>query len=177
MFIIFHQNFTSNSRIIMVQKSFLLIIMFACIMTTFSQNSTDSIIRVRTNNGFRYRQAGRLLNVSDFKQILSKDKTSLKYFRNAQTLGGFAYAFSYTGGFCIGYPIGYAISGHQMNWSLFAMGCGFVMLAIPISIAGNNKLKMAVDTYNGNLKPRPDENQLDVKLGCTQHGIGITLTL
>ena len=64
-----------------------------------------------------------------------------------------------------------------MNWSLFSMGCGFVMLAIPISIAGNHKLKMAIGNYNSNLKPQTVLNQLDVKLGCTQNGIGLTLTL
>lgn len=161
----------------MVQKSFLLLIMFACIMTTYSQNRTDSIKRVEYKNGFRYQQADKLLKSTDFKYILSKDKTSLKYFRNAQTLGGFANAIAFTGGFCIGYPIGYAIRGYNMNWSLFSMGCGFVLLAVPISIAGNNKLKMAIDTYNRNLKPISEVNQLDVKLGFTQNGIGITLTL
>lgn len=161
----------------MVQKLFLLIIMFACIMTTFSQNRTDSIEKVQFNNGYSYQQAERLLKSSDFKYILSTNKTSLKYFRNAQTLGGFANAFGYTGGFCIGYPLGYAFSGGQMNWSIFAVGCGFVMLAIPISIASNNKLKMAVDTYNSDLKPESVSNQLDVKLGFTQNGIGLTLTL
>lgn len=62
----------------MVQKSFLLIIMFACIMTAFSQNSTDSIKKVQYGNGFRYQQAGRLLNSYDFNQLLSKDKTTDK---------------------------------------------------------------------------------------------------
>lgn len=161
----------------MVQKSFLLIIMFACIMTAFSQNSTDSIKKVQYGNGFRYQQAGRLLNSYDFNQLLSKDKTTDKYYLNARTLGGFANAISYTGGLCIGYPIGHAIAGYQMNWSLFSLGCGFVLLAIPISIAGNHKLKMAIDTYNGNLKPRTGLNQLDVKLGSTKNGIGLTLTL
>lgn len=161
----------------MVQKSFLLIILCICTMTAFSQNSTDSIKKVQFSNGFRYQQAGRLLNPYDFRQLLSKDKTSDKYYRNAQTLGGFANAFGYTGGFCIGYPIGQAIAGNQMNWSLFSLGCGFVLLAIPISIAGNQKLKMAIDTYNGNLKPRTGLNQLDVKVGSTQNGIGLTLTL
>lgn len=161
----------------MVQRFIFLIIMFTCIMTTFSQNSTDSIKIVRFNNSSSYQQAGRVLKSSDFKYILSANKTSLKYFRKAQTLGGFSSAFNYVGGFCIGYPIGYAIKGGQMNWSLFSMGCGFVMLAIPISIASNHKLKMAIDNYNSNLKPETVLNQLDVKLGCTQNGIGLTLTL
>lgn len=161
----------------MVRKSFLLIIMFACIMTTFSQNSTDSINKVLLKDGVRYEQAGKLLNSYDFKKIFSTNKTSLKYFRNAQTLGGFANVFGYAGGFCIGYPVGYALAGGQMNWSVFATGCGFILLAIPISVAGNNKLKMAIDTYNGNLKPETGSNQLDVKLGFTQNGIGLTLTL
>ena len=77
----------------------------------------------------------------------------------------------------MGYPIGYAIAGAQMNWSLFAVGCGFVMLAVPIYIAGNHKLKMAVDIYNNNLNPRSEINSWNVKLGYTQNGIGLTMTL
>jgi hypothetical protein len=146
-------------------------------MSTFSQNSTDSIQKVQNNNKLRYEQAGKVFNASELKHILSTNKTSLKYFHKAQTLGGFANSFGYLGGFCIGYPLGYAISGYQMNWSLFAMGCGFVMLAIPISIASNNKLKMAIDTYNSNVKPKSVSNPLDIKLGCTPNGVGITLTL
>jgi hypothetical protein len=65
-------------------------------------------------NGFRCLEAGRMLNSNDFKSIFSKDKATLKYFRNAQTLGGFANAFNYLGGFCIGYPLGSMIKAGQI---------------------------------------------------------------
>jgi hypothetical protein len=55
-----------------------------------------------------------MLNSNDFKSIFSKDKATLKYFRNAQTLGGFANAFNYLGGFCIGYPLGSMIKAGQI---------------------------------------------------------------
>ena len=161
----------------MLKKLFLLIILSTCIQSISSQNSTDSIKKVQFNHDIRYVQSGRMLNSTELIYLLSSNKTSLKYLHNFRTLRGFSNAVSYSGGFCIGYPIGYVIAGYKMNWSLFAMGCGFVVFAIPISIASNNKLKLAINTYNKNVKTRSGLNQLDVKLGCTQNGIGITLTL
>jgi len=151
--------------------------MCAYILTTFCQNNADSIKLVKFNKGFRYQQAESVLNSSDLKYVLSTNKVSLKYLRQSMILDGFANSFIYTGGFCIGYPLGYAIAKGQMNWSLFAMGCGFGILGIPILIASDHKFKIAINAYNGFVKPKPASNQMHVNLSCTQNGVGFTLTL
>lgn len=60
--------------------------------------------------------------------------------------------------------------------TMIAVGCGLVLIAIPISIACKNKLKMAVDTYN-EFKPTGSIDQVEMQLGFTQNGIGLALTL
>jgi hypothetical protein len=109
--------------------------------------------------------------------IMNGNKAATIYLKKAKTLNIFSSIVSGCGGGMIGYPIGYGISTGFYNMTMIAVGCGLVIIAIPISIACKNKLKMAVDTYNSKFDRTGSIDKLDMRFGFTQNGIGLTMTL
>lgn len=151
--------------------------MFFLFLSVSGQNHTDSIQVVKAINITQYRQSGEILNFKDFEIIFRMNQTSTNYLKSAKTLNMFSNIISSSGGFLIGYPIGYGIKTGHYNMTLVAVGCGLAIISIPISMASKNKLKMAVDNYNSRLNSNGSIDNYDLKLGFTQTGIGLTLTL
>lgn len=161
----------------MFNKFFTVLFMMFLFISASGQNHTDSIQVVKVSNGTRFEQSGRILKLQDMEFIMNGNKAATIYLKKAKALNIFSSIVSGCGGGMIGYPIGYGISTGYYNMTMIAVGCGLVIIAIPISIACNNKLKMAVDTYNDKFRPIGSIDKLDMRLGFTQNGIGLTLTL
>ncbi|MDO9154849.1 MAG: hypothetical protein Q7U47_14275 [Paludibacter sp.] len=161
----------------MYKKSIFVLFMFFLFLSVSGQNHTDSIQVVKAINITQYRQSGEILNFKDFEIIFRMNQTSTNYLKSAKTLNMFSNIISSSGGFLIGYPIGYGIKTGHYNMTLVAVGCGLAIISIPISMASKNKLKMAVDNYNSRLNSNGSIDNYDLKLGFTQTGIGLTLTL
>ena len=161
----------------MYRKSFSVIFLLFLFLCVSSQNYRDSIQVVKDAGRIIYKQSGHILDVNDMKYVFRINQTSSNYLKSAKSLNVFSSIFSYTGGFLIGYPIGYGIKTGDYNMTLVAVGCGMAIISIPISLASKNKLKMAVDNYNSRLNTYGNFDKYDLKLGFTQTGIGLTLTL
>lgn len=151
--------------------------MMVLFVSVRGQNHTDSIQRIKGFGGYRYEQSGRALNLSDIEFVVNRNSVASLLIRKANSLQLTSNIIQYSGGFLIGYSIGYGISKKYFNYSLIAVGCGLVLISIPITIASNNKLKIAVDTYNRGRSSTSQINTYDLKLGFNQNGIGLTLTL
>ena len=160
----------------MFKKSIILIIGLIVSVSVYSQLRNDSIQRYKSGGSYRYEQSGRVLTLNDMTLLMNQNTVASAYLAKAKSSYLVSNILGGVGGFCIGYPLGVAIAGGRPNWTVFALGCGFVVVAIPISISSTKNVKMAVDTFNrdktvsGTIK-----NGYDLKLGVTQNGLGLTL--
>ena len=161
----------------MPKKSFIVLFMSFLFFSATGQNQTDSIHVVKVFSGIRYEQSGRILKFQDLEFIMNHDKAAYNYLKKSKSLYVFSSIISGCGGGLIGYPIGYGISTGYYNLSLIVVGCGLVIVSIPISIACDNKIRTAVDTYNSKFNRTGSIDKLDMRFGFTQNGIGLTITL
>jgi len=79
------------------------------------------------------------------------------------------------GGFFIGYPLGTALGGGDPNWTLAAVGAGFIAVAIPVGSAANRNANQAVDIYNQSLIPGPAQPKPKMDIISTGTGMGLRL--
>jgi hypothetical protein len=161
----------------MFKKFIVVLFLLFLFFSASCQNHTDSIQLVKVSSSFRYEQSRRILELQDMEFIMNENKDATTYLRKAKALNLFTGVLSGLGGAMIGYPIGHGIINGDFNMVMIAVGCGLVIVSIPIAIASRNKLKLAIDTYNSNYKPTGSVNKIDVQFAFTQSGIGLTLTL
>jgi len=161
----------------MYRKAIFILFITCLTLSALGQIRTDTITMVNSRGGVSYMQSGHMLSLKEISSVVKSDREAYRYLKSAKTLNGFSNAFSYTGGVLIGYPIGYGISTGYFNLNLMAMGCGFVLMAIPVSIAAKHKLKLSIDTYNKKRVGYGSVSEVDLQFGITQNGVGLILTL
>jgi len=104
--------------------------------------------------------------------IMQNNTVALEYLKSAKGNSGFANVLGYAGGFLIGYPIGTAIGGGKPNWMLAAIGCGLIVIDIPILSSANKNVRKAVNAYNHEGMASRVE-KYDIRLGMNQNGMGL----
>ncbi|NVN94037.1 MAG: hypothetical protein HXX18_02010 [Bacteroidetes bacterium] len=142
----------------------------------FAQNQSDSIEIKKTFFGTIFRQNGKNLTPQQLINIMQPNAEAYKEMKVARTNYSFGMVFSFAGGAFMGWPLGGAIAGKKMDWTLFGIGVGLTVISIPFSIAYTNHSKNAVRNFNNGLK-QTGMNTIDLKLGITPDGIGITMAL
>lgn len=159
-------------------KQFVIVIfmIFQCI-SSFGQKKSELIEVYKVFGGYQYEESGYILNLQDIEDIVQENKRSLYYLKEAKKLNIFSRIISASGGALIGYAIGSKVTTDEYNKTIISMGCGLIIIAIPITIATNNKIKLAVDSYNSKLKSTGSIDKIDMKIGFTQNGIGLTIQL
>ena len=103
---------------------------------------------------------------------MQNNAVAMGYLKSAKGNSGFATVLGYAGGFLIGYPIGTAIGGGKPNWMLAAVGCGLIVIDIPIVSSANKKVRKAVNAYNHEETTSRIE-KYDIRLGMNQNGMGL----
>jgi hypothetical protein len=156
-----------------MKKLILSIVALLFFVTSYSQVRSDSIT-VAKKFGTVFQQYGRNLTPAQLKQIVSVNPEAAAEMKKANANTFPAFAFSYAGGFMIGWPIGTALAGGKANWTLAGIGAGLVLLAIPFSTAYTSHAKNAVRIYNRGLLqtclPVPE-----IRLGLLGNGIGLRI--
>jgi len=124
--------------------------------------------------GNKYTLNNEVLTLTKMEVIMQDNTVAMEYLKSAKGSSGFANVLAYAGGFMIGYPLGTALGGGKPNWTLAAIGCGLIVIDIPIVSSANKKLRKAVNAYNqtGTLS-RVEKYYF--KLGINQNGMGLAL--
>jgi hypothetical protein len=160
----------------MFKKSIFFLFGLMLCFSVSGQTVKDSILIVKSGGSTSYVQAGEILTFEKMQYVMRNNQDAISCLNNAKGSSGFASVLGYAGGFLIGYPIGTALGGGQANWTMALIGCGIVLVAIPIASGANANIRKAIDLYN---KDRSVSNTLfndyDLKLGVTQDGIGLIL--
>jgi len=157
----------------MNKSLFLSLLLSIFCVSIFCQNNNDSIVEVKTRNGIQFKQSGEILRLKDIEFIVAKNEVALNYLKTAKSYYTIAGILSGCAGFMIGFPIGYLVPSGYFNVSMFAVGCGLGIIAIPVTIAFKNKLRLSIDAYNNQLKPVANSVSLNLKIGYSSNGLGI----
>jgi hypothetical protein len=123
----------------------------ACYSTVFSQqtNSRDSITLV-TNffTGTKFYQGNQRITMRQVTEVMGTNPQALTYLKKAKTNNTISIIFGVIGGALVGYELGRAAGGGDINGAVIAAGAGCIVFSIPFSIAGGKNTKKAVNTYN-----------------------------
>jgi hypothetical protein len=173
----------------MYKNSLILFIsMFLC-MTVYSQEVIENMQHKSTiipaqpqvspqfrdtiqYTGNKYTLNNENLTLDKMSVIMQNNTVATEYLKSAKGNSGFANILAYAGGFMIGYPLGTALGGGKPNWTLAAVGCGLIVIDIPIVSSANKKVRKAVNAYN-QVGTVSRVEKYDVKLGMNQNGMGL----
>ena len=150
----------------------LIAMFFVGIASTFGQNVNDTIA-VEKNK--YYYHGMQIESMRQIKSVLVNDELALKEAKKASVTGGFAYAFSYLGGFALGWELVDIIRG-EMNPYILAGGVGLTAAGLGLSFLADKQLKKGVAIYNANLGTTSYGGSVQVKFGMTPCGAGLTLS-
>lgn len=159
----------------MKRKTLLLILLLISGISAFAQYNPDTITATRVFGGYRFEQNGKPLALNTMANMMKDDAEAGGYLKKARTSASIANVLGYAGGFLIGYPIGTAIGGGKPAWALAVVGCGLVVIALPLSSAAGRDAKTAADIYNANRRNLSFNQKCDLRLGLSATGLLLRL--
>ena len=162
--------------------------LFAC-LSVFSETTNDTIASSQVTNtaiakdtieyqkagaGYKYTLNNETLTLDKLEKTLQNNPTSIEYFNKAKSTKGIVTVLGYAGGFLIGYPLGTMMGGGKANWTMAAIGCGFIAIAIPIASGADKNILKAVQAYNMDT-PLSHKDNYELKMGVNQNGLALAL--
>ena len=159
----------------MSKKTFLSVFMLIFGISVFAQDNIDTITATKVFGGYRFEQDGKLLNLNTMATLMKEDSSATVYLKKAKTSATIAYVLSYTGGFLIGYPLGTAIGGGKPAWAMAVVGCGLIVVGLPLTNAAGRDAKTAADIYNSNRRNLAMNRNYDLRLGISATGLTLRL--
>jgi hypothetical protein len=142
-----------------------------------AKNSVVDTIEIYKPNGgsVQYKYKGENLTYDRMKFIVQNNAVATNYLQKAQSSSGLSSVMGYAAGFLIGYPLGTLIGGGTPNWALAGIGCGILLVAIPISSSANNNIRKAVSTFNSQKTLSQTNFDYDLSVGISKNGFGVYL--
>ncbi len=101
--------------------------------------------------GYEFSQNGESLKMKELMKAVEINSTSFELVKKARTNKTLAWMLGNSGGALVGFSIGQALGGGNGSWTIAGIGAGFIGVAIPIGISGNNKARKGVELYNSSL--------------------------
>jgi hypothetical protein len=159
----------------MIKKALFFVIGLILCVSIFSQDQNDTIQTTKVFGGYKFEKNGQVLTLQNMLDLMKDNPDAYSYLEKAKASAGFANVLGFAGGFMIGWPLGTAIGGGNPNWTLAVVGCGLIIVTIPISRSANKNTIIAVDKFNKSRKGLTYNNQYDIRLGLSQNGLGFKI--
>lgn len=156
----------------MTKTLFVLITMLSFSITLSAQS--DTIVARKVFGGYKYLQDATPLTPKMMLDLMVDNQDAYVLMSHAKTRTVVASVFSYAGGFMIGWSIGAAIAGDEINWSQTGVGAGLITLGIMAAGAASKDAIAAIEIYNSKLKSSQREG-MKLNLGIHDHGVGLAL--
>jgi hypothetical protein len=150
----------------------LITLLFIGLGPAFAQTPNDSIVVEK--NKFYY-HGMQIESMRQIKSVLANDELALKEVRKAGVTNGFAYVVSFIGGFALGWEVVDIIRGN-FNPYILVGGIGFTAAGIGLSFLANSQVKKGVAIYNANLGKTSYGGSVQLDIGLTPGGAGLTLS-
>jgi len=135
----------------------------------------DTIQVVKMGSGYRFKYKGEELTGLRLEDVIDNNAEAARYFNKAKGSAGFGNVLGYAGGFMIGWPIGTALGGGKANWTMAAIGCGLLVIAIPIVSSANHNVLKAVNAFNQESLTSSRNTYYNITLGMNQSGLGLAI--
>lgn len=140
------------------------------------ESENDSIIiKNGALGGQSYYLNSKRLSAAQLSTMMKPNEQAFKYINTGRTLNTFGNILGVAGGFMVGYTLGRAMVGGEINWTIPLIGAGLVVVSLPLNASGNKKIRSAVELYNQGLGKTSFLNKTQWKLACTNNGIGIVV--
>ncbi len=120
--------------------------------TDSSKITSDTISYIKNFWGVKYIYQGSYLNINNLKNIVKDCPEAFELANKSIANYYIAYLLSFSGGTIIGFPVSQAVVGSDMNWQVFLIGCGVVVLSMPFGIISSKQLSESVKLYNDYVK-------------------------
>ena len=159
----------------MIRKVFISLLGLLFSLSIFSQVQTDSIQAFKVFGGYRFESKGNILTYGNMLDMMKDNPEAYQFMSKAKSTAGVANALGFAGGFMIGWPIGTALGGGKPNWILAGVGCGLLIITIPIISSSNNNALTAIRKYNSSIKGLSYQNNYDMRLGLNANGLCLSL--
>jgi hypothetical protein len=129
-----------------MKKILLLILLLGSTLPSYSQNG--DIQMQKSFWGTKFISDGKVLKPREVLVLLESNPEAYQEFKKAKTNLAVANVFGFIGGAMIGWPLGAAAGGGDVQWGVVGAGAGVVLLAIPFNSSYNKRAKRAIDLYN-----------------------------
>jgi hypothetical protein len=124
-----------------------LLVLGICILNLYpllAQIQADTIQITKS----RYIYQGKKLTPKQLVVLTEKSPNAHTAMKKAKSNYDAAYVFSSAGGFLLGWQVGGAIAGREINWAGAGIGGGLFLVSLPFSGAFTKHAKAAVIEYN-----------------------------
>jgi len=109
----------------------------------------DSIELVKVPlGGLQFYQHDKKLTMRELTNIMRPNPEAFNYLKESKTNNTVAFIAGFIGGALIGYELGSAVGGNEINWGVMGAGTGFIVIGIPFDIGGKRNTRKAVYLYN-----------------------------
>ena len=129
--------------------------------------------------GKKYTQNGVNLNTKrQFLSAVENNPSVHSTLKKSFTMGNIATGISSLGGFGVGFGLSSASRGNIENsGTIAAAGLGLIIIALPLAIISDSKVKSAINRYNEDYKPQDTgmNNSPTLNLQSTSNGIGLVM--
>jgi hypothetical protein len=146
-------------------------------MQGFSQAKKDEIDFVKNFWGYKFYQNGTPYNAGGIQRVMESNTQAHNLMKQARGSNTVAGVIGFFGGALMGWPVGAALAGEDMDWGIFAAGAGLTAVSIPFSISGVKKMKKAVETWNSSLAMKEiQKNNFVYELKVSPGKVGLTVS-
>lgn len=121
----------------------------------------DTIQYQKASLSYKFTLNNELLTLKRMNELMQGNPTSMGYYKKAKSTTGIITVLSFAGGFMIGYSLGTMLGGGQPNLGLAAVGCGLLVITLPIASSADKNLLKTVKAYNQD-KPLSFKNKYDL---------------
>jgi hypothetical protein len=131
--------------------SLILVLIYTTSVTGLAQKPgyKDSIELVKaTLGGLKFYQHDKNLTMRDLTNIMRPNPEAFSYLKKVKTNNTVAFISGFIGGALIGYELGSAVGGKEINWGVMGAGAGFIVIGIPFDLGGKRNARKAVYLYN-----------------------------
>ena len=149
-----------------------LLLLFGVSLLILQSNAQDlePITIVKRNH---YYQQDVRLRSKTIKEIVKPNLIAFQEVKSGRSMIGWSYGLAFFSGAMIGAGIGQPV---ESPGAMIGFGAAGVIGACILATVGSRRIERGVKTYNSSLSFNSSPNSGSLKLGLTNHGVGLTFT-
>lgn len=121
-------------------------------------------------------QAGKKFKLKDLEPAFKFDQEALGLLKKTRRQKVGLFFLGTVAGSAVGIPIGMALGGEKMDWTLLGVGLGLTAISVPLYSKYNKRIRHLAKRYNAKaLNASKYRLQPRMELAASHNGIGISV--